>query len=95
MNHPDLYRTWMVLLLAAMGQAIQAQPPMSPDTLSRTESLLRSQLLTAPPPPLGIFCRLDVELDRRLPVPVRFRLGDARAVERWEGHGPGDPRLLR
>ena len=94
MNHPDLYRSLTVLLLGVMSFSSAAQSPV-PDTLMRADDLLRRQLLTAPPPPLGIFCRLDVELDRRLPVPVRFRLWDARAVERWEGHGPGDPKLLR
>ena len=95
MKHPGLYRSLMVLVLACTVQASPAQAPLLPDTLAPTESLLRRKLLTAPPPTLGIFCRLDVELDRRLPLPVRIRLGDAREVERWEGHGPGDPKLLR
>lgn len=37
---------------------------------------------------LGIFCKLDVQLERRLRMPVLFRLGDARQVEAWEGKGP-------
>ena len=37
---------------------------------------------------LGVFCKLDVQLERRLKVPVLFRLGDARQVEAWEGKGP-------
>ena len=37
---------------------------------------------------LGVFCKLDVQLERRLRLPVIFRLGDARQVEAWEGKGP-------
>lgn len=37
---------------------------------------------------LGIFCKLDVQLERRLPLPVRFRLGDPMLVDTWEGKGP-------
>ncbi len=37
---------------------------------------------------LGIFCKLDVELERRFRIPVLFRLGDARQVEALEGKGP-------
>lgn len=59
----------------------------------------RSALLGGPLPPdmtripaswsydaLGLFCKFDVQLERRLPLPVFFRLGgDVRQVDAWEG----------
>jgi hypothetical protein len=36
----------------------------------------------------GVFCKLDVQLERRLKMPVLFRLGDVQQVEAWEGKGP-------
>ncbi len=36
---------------------------------------------------LGLFCKLDVQLERRLKFPVLLRLGDVRQVEAWEGKG--------
>jgi hypothetical protein len=37
---------------------------------------------------LGLFCKLDVQLERRAKFPVLFRLGDVQQVEAWEGKGP-------
>ena len=39
---------------------------------------------------LGLFCKLDVQLERHFPVPVFFRVGgDVRQVDLWEGkHDP-------
>jgi|JI9StandDraft_1071089.scaffolds.fasta_scaffold776202_1 hypothetical protein len=37
---------------------------------------------------LGTFCKLDVQLERRLKFPVLFRLGDPRQVDALEGKGP-------
>ncbi len=37
---------------------------------------------------LGVFCKLEVHLERRLRVPVLFRLGDVQRVEAMEGKGP-------
>ena len=37
---------------------------------------------------LGTFCKLDVQLERRLKIPVLFRLGDAMQVDALEGKGP-------
>ncbi|MCB9193710.1 MAG: hypothetical protein H6597_04185 [Flavobacteriales bacterium] len=45
-------------------------------------------LLHFDPPPLGLFCKFDVQLEDLLPVPVRFRLGDPLQVDRMEGKGP-------
>ncbi len=36
---------------------------------------------------LGVFCKLDVEFERHLRLPLRLRLDDARRVEAWEGKG--------
>ncbi|MCB0763523.1 MAG: hypothetical protein R2815_00115 [Flavobacteriales bacterium] len=41
---------------------------------------------------LGLFCKLDVQLERRLPIPVFFRIGgDVRQVELWEGKRSDHP----
>jgi len=37
---------------------------------------------------LGVFCKLDVQLERRFKMPIFFRLGDMMHVEEWEGKGP-------
>lgn len=37
---------------------------------------------------LGTFCKLDVQLERRLKFPVLLRLGDPRQVDALEGKGP-------
>ena len=37
---------------------------------------------------LGVFCKLDVQLERRLRMPLLFRLGDVQRVEAMEGKGP-------
>ncbi|MGV9012111.1 MAG: hypothetical protein ACOH13_05900 [Flavobacteriales bacterium] len=37
---------------------------------------------------LGTFCKLDVQLERRLKIPVLFRLGDPLQVDALEGKGP-------
>lgn len=34
---------------------------------------------------LGIFCKLDVQLDQTVKLPVRFRLGSQEVVDRKEG----------
>lgn len=72
----------------ALGIAARAQTPV--DT-SRPLPL-RLDLMAMPPAysyqRLGIFCKLDVQLEKRLRIPVFFRLGDARQVEALEGKGP-------
>jgi hypothetical protein len=37
---------------------------------------------------LGLFCKLDVQLERGLRLPVLIRLGDAQRVDAMEGKGP-------
>lgn len=34
---------------------------------------------------LGLFCKLDVQLEKAVKFPVKFRLGEAQEVERKEG----------
>lgn len=36
---------------------------------------------------LGLFCKLDVQFEKRLRFPVLFRLGDAQSIDAWEGIG--------
>ena len=36
---------------------------------------------------LGLFCKLDVQFEKRLRFPVLFRLGDAQSIDAWEGKG--------
>ena len=67
----------------------------------RTTSIDLGETTTYTPPPmlqlgpvinydqLGIFCKLDVQFERRFNFPVLFRLGDVRQVEAWEGKGNG------
>lgn len=69
----------------------------------RTTSIALGGSWTYTPPPLlqlppvmnyeqlGIFCKLDVQFERRFNFPVLFRLGDVQQVEAWEGKGPWDP----
>jgi|GEM_PF-2371224 hypothetical protein len=40
---------------------------------------------------LGVFCKFDVQLERRIGLPIFFRLGDVQQVEAWEGNGPLAP----
>lgn len=34
---------------------------------------------------LGVFCRLDVRLEKRAGFPIKFRLGEVQYVEKMEG----------
>ncbi|MFZ1332890.1 MAG: hypothetical protein WAR83_11910 [Flavobacteriales bacterium] len=36
---------------------------------------------------LGLFCKLDVQFEKRLKMPLLFRLGDAQSIAAWEGKG--------
>lgn len=60
-------------------------------TERRLPSLHHALLLPAPQQfttPMGLFCKLDVELERTFRMPVVLRLGDALQVDAWEGKGP-------
>ena len=59
---------------------------------------LKGPLLPPDPRPhhqLGLFCKLDVQLERRLGMPVVIRLGDPLQVDAWEGKGAMRPPPLR
>lgn len=84
-----LLSTFLVLC-SAYSQALLPKP-------QEPISLLRSSTQLAPPTTmtspwsykhLGLFCKLDVQLERRTKFPILFRIGDVQQVERWEGKGP-------
>lgn len=83
-----------VLLVAALALWIATRAQTREDTsINLLRPLpLRLDLMAMPPvysyQRLGIFCKLDVQLEKRLRIPVLFRLGDARQVEALEGKGP-------
>ena len=83
-----------VLLVAALvlGIAARAQTPVDTSFNLLRPLPLRLDLMAMPPvysyQRLGIFCKLDVQLEKRFRIPVFFRLGDARQVEALEGKGP-------
>jgi hypothetical protein len=80
------------LILFCAGEVAHGQTPVVPTWSLRLDVPARPDLLHMPPAysyaQLGVFCKLDVQLERRLKVPVFFRLGDVRQVEAWEGKGP-------
>lgn len=87
---------WPLIITAmlALGTA-QGQGPMPkvPEAFSLLKVKEAPESLLAMPSPwnyehLGLFCKLDVQLERRSKFPVLFRLGDVQQVERWEGKGP-------
>lgn len=82
--------TALFICASAHGQSLL---PKAPEAIS----LLRPQELAMPSlalpatwsyEQLGLFCKLDVQLERHARFPVLFRLGDVQQVERWEGKGP-------
>ncbi len=87
---------WYLLLIACgvfsmlNAQSLLPRTDMPAGTMrSNGITLTRSTL----PSPwsyqhLGLFCKLDVQLERRMKFPVLFRLGDVQQVEAWEGKGP-------
>lgn len=83
-----------VLLVAGLVLGIAAGAQTPADTSFNLLRPLppRLDLMALPPvysyQHLGIFCKLDVQLEKRLRIPVFFRLGDARQVEALEGKGP-------
>ncbi len=83
-----------VFIVAALALGIAAGAQTPADTSFNLLRLLplRLDLMAIPPvysyQRLGIFCKLDVQLEKRFRIPVFFRLGDARQVEALEGKGP-------
>ena len=80
------------MVLSCVGQVALGQATVVPGRSFRLDVPVRPDLVQMPPAysyaQLGVFCKLDVQLERRLRVPVFFRLGDVRQVEAWEGKGP-------
>lgn len=64
----------------------------APSSLVVPAGTVAPDLLRMPTPwsyeRLGVFCKLDVQLERHLRIPVLFRLGDVQRVEAMEGKGP-------
>ena len=83
-----------VVLCLALGMGASPQiPPSGLRTLPMDSALVNGLLRFEIPTPyayqrLGLFYKLDVQLEKRLPLPVRFRLGDPLHVDALEGKGP-------
>lgn len=98
MNGGRVVRSALLLIGCACGSAAAAQS----DTALRStgvqrlagERMLANSLLHPQLPSvydyrrLGLFCKLDVQLEERLRLPLRFRLGDPLQVDALEGKGP-------
>lgn len=89
-----LARTCVAVLCLALGIAASAQTRHDGVCGLPVDSALMNGLLRFEIPTpyayhrLGLFCKLDVQLEKRLPLPVRFRLGDPLHVDALEGKGP-------
>ena len=89
-------RSAIVLLMGLCVTGVAAQQPDPPRLTGPLEprvlTLRQLSPSTLPSPysyqQLGVFCKLDVQLERRTRFPVLIRLGDVRQVEAWEGKGP-------
>lgn len=79
-----------LLLSASQGQSLLPAQEKSYSLLRPAPLALTPTTLPSPwaYQHLGVFCKLDVQLERRAKFPVLFRLGDIRLVEAWEGKGP-------
>jgi hypothetical protein len=92
LSHPLILRCLFVVLgWAGMVQA-QGQPLLQTTVLPAVEKAPAPTPASLPSPwlydQLGLFCKLDVQLERKLRFPVLFRLGDPMQVDAWEGKGP-------
>jgi len=90
--YPLILRSLFVMI--GWGGMVQAhgQPLSQPTALP---AVVQAPALTPASLPspwrydhLGLFCKLDVQLERKLRFPVLFRLGDPLQVDAWEGKGP-------
>ncbi|MCC7502291.1 MAG: hypothetical protein IT229_07160 [Flavobacteriales bacterium] len=99
MQGPRVFLWSVVILLCGTVKAQQGNFSLLPrtDFGPPVNSLLRTSqksmdLVRMPTPwsyeRLGVFCKLDVQLERHLRIPVLFRLGDVQRVEAMEGKGP-------
>lgn len=88
----------LLLVMPVEAQMLRTTPTRPAGAERGALDLLRAagplnDLLSPMPSPwgyreLGVFCRLEVRLERRLRVPVLIRLGDVLRVEAMEGKGP-------
>jgi len=78
------------LLCTANGQSLLPAAPKQNSLLKPAPQALSPSTLLSPwaYEHLGMFCKLDVQLERRAKFPVLFRLGDVQQVDAWEGKGP-------
>lgn len=84
------------LLACLLGLLARGQQPflhLERSDLRPLPPIHLDQALLTPIPPgwdyskLGVFCKLDVQLERHFGLPVFIRLGDVQRVEQWEGKG--------
>ncbi len=85
-------RIYGLILPMLLGSFAHAQGPVSFSSQAPVPPVIRLDRSGLPPvyeyQHLGVFCKLDVQLEKHLPLPVRFRLGDPLLVDAWEGKGP-------
>lgn len=88
---PTLRCLFVAIAWSGLVQA-QGQPLLQPTVLPSVEKAPALTPASLPSPwhydHLGLFCKLDVQLEQRLRFPVLFRLGDPMHVDAWEGKGP-------
>jgi hypothetical protein len=81
--------TLCVLLLFVCTACVRGQGPLRGHLIAYPVPAVPLTRTHLPPVwqyhQLGAFCKLDVQLERRLPLPLVIRLGDVRMVDRWEG----------
>jgi hypothetical protein len=84
----------VLAVLSVTGVAAQRLvQPIDPRPLPKLVHTVPQLSRTTLPSPysyqqLGVFCKLDVQLERHTHFPVLIRLGDVHQVEAWEGKGP-------
>lgn len=84
---PTVSMTAPLLRLYALPLAVDWRPALS--VLDKNQALTgRVDLMLAPAPPLGIFCKWENQIIEAARLPVKFRLGEVQYVERLEGKGP-------
>lgn len=85
-------RIYGLLLPMLLCSYVHAQEPRSFGLQASEAPAVRLDRYSLPPiydyQRMGVFCKLDVQLEKHLPLPVRFRLGDPLLVDAWEGKGP-------
>lgn len=97
MTAPFTLRCLILFMGCSAMEPAQGQPLLKPAVLTPVLDPPALTPASLPSPwryeKLGVFCKLDVQLERRLRFPVLFRLGDPWHVDAMEVKGP--LRLLR